>query len=1363
MNDMRLKSTFFATFLFLLLIPLFLFGQQKRPLAASIDQIKSSGLEFKKKALFESVSTAFRPESPNVELSILELQTPVLNELLAQKPQQMAFDLIYKGHTITLELVAATVESPDFEVRNAATEELLTVEQQGLHFRGIVARDSESLVAISIFPDQVMGTISNDQFGNLNLGRPKEANSATEHVLFAENDLNLPAFNCQTEDGQIMITPDLSMDLPQNRGTIVSGCVRMSLEIGYELYQYNGNSVQNTVNYIAGITNQVYALYNLEQISMVTSQIYIWVTNDPYTDCDTQLRLNSFSSLRSNFNGNLAHLITSGNCGGRAWLNSNILCDSEFYRHGVSDIYELYNNLPTFSTTVNIISHEIGHNLGSPHTHACAWPPNNNAIDACDTGASCGGVGTTHTVMSYCPAPANNNGFGTLPGNLIRNTVQNATCLTASCTVAGCGAPTNITLSGSPLANSATFTWNGGSGNTGYNLQYRINNVGATWTQISSVTSPFTLSGLTVNTKYEVQIQGICASSSSSYEQGIIFSTECSIPTALTSNNITGTSATLDWADNNASTNWEIKYGPVGFDPLATGQYAYTTSKPLTLIDLTAFTQYDWYVRSSCSGIVGGYTNFAGPGSFATFSNNDCTTALNVPVNTTANCLVDMYGTTVGATQSLSGCIGVADDDVWFKFVASATDHTISVYPDYTNNINDIVFQVFSGNCVGLTSLSCINNTGGNNSEISIISNLIIGNTYYIRVYSFDNVSRGRFSICITTPSGSNDNCVGGSLLPVNTSLTCTSIVSGNTTNATQSLPGCVGNANDDVWYKFVATSTSHIITVTPNTLANPVCEVFSGNCNSLNSLYCIDNGGVSGTETQTLTNLIVGNTYFVRVYGWGGTDRGTFYICLTTINIPVNDECSGAITLPINASSTCTNILTGTNIGATLSYSDCYDDDVRDVWYKFTATGTSHTITVAPTSIGGMYDVVFEVLANSCSNSSFVCQNATSDYNAETYNLVGLSSGSTYYVRVYSNLSGITGSFDICITSLSAPPTPVWNGTANICNSISNVALNTSTWNTIADANGIVAQINPYNQNLSLTNSEIYLNNGVIRHSLYNNNPYLDRNYSFNLAVQPTSSVGVRLYFKESDYYALLTVDPTLTFGGLRITKVSGGNTTCNGVFEVQSGQTTTVIEGVVYSYNGNYYIEFQTSSFSNFFLHSVGSALPVELVNFQAKAQNTNNLLTWQTASEQNSRDFEIEKSSDGIHFSKIATIRAVGNTQITSNYSFEDKNPYNSTYYRLKINDLDDKFEYSNIINVKRGGREILVTPNPTTGILQIENVEDAEALVEVFDAFGKLLKSEMLTGKTISIEDLPNGVYVISVKTEQQTSLTKIIKQ
>jgi hypothetical protein len=40
---------------------------------------------------------------------------------------------------------------------------------------------------------------------------------------------------------------------------------------------------------------------------------------------------------------------------------------------------------------------------------------------------------------------------------------------------------------------------------------------------------------------------------------------------------------------------------------------------------------------------------------------------------------------------------------------------------------------------------------------------------------------------------------------------------------------------------------------------------------------------------------------------------------------------------------------------------------------------------------------------------------------------------------------------------------------------------------------------------------------------------------------------------------------------------------------------------------------------------------------------------------------------------------------------------------------------------------------------------------------------LLKSEMLTGKTISIEDLPNGVYVISVKTEQQTSLTKIIKQ
>jgi hypothetical protein len=234
--------------LLLFFVPLFLFGQQKRPLAARIDELKASGALFKNKTLFETISTASRPNLPNVDISILELQKPVLEELLSQKPNQLSFDLSYKGQNMTLELVAATVESPDFEVRNAATDALITVEQQGLHYRGIVADDPMSLVAISIFPDRVMGTISNDLLGNLNLGRPDDATSETEHVLFAEKDLNLPAFICHTEGGQTPISADQVMNGAQNRGTLVSGCVRMSLEIGYNHYLNNGNSVQNLFN-----------------------------------------------------------------------------------------------------------------------------------------------------------------------------------------------------------------------------------------------------------------------------------------------------------------------------------------------------------------------------------------------------------------------------------------------------------------------------------------------------------------------------------------------------------------------------------------------------------------------------------------------------------------------------------------------------------------------------------------------------------------------------------------------------------------------------------------------------------------------------------------------------------------------------------------------------------------------------------------------------------------------------------------------------------------------------------------------------------------------------------------------------------
>ncbi|MDP4851578.1 MAG: hypothetical protein NWR22_00230, partial [Saprospiraceae bacterium] len=98
------------------------------------------------------------------------------------------------------------------------------------------------------------------------------------------------------------------------------------------------------------------------------------------------------------------------------------------------------------------MAHELGHTLGSSHTHACVWNGNNTAIDGCySTEGGCNSFGLPAaggTIMSYCHLRRVginfSLGFGVQPGNVIRNTIAQASCLT------NCDA-TDFTLDASSL------------------------------------------------------------------------------------------------------------------------------------------------------------------------------------------------------------------------------------------------------------------------------------------------------------------------------------------------------------------------------------------------------------------------------------------------------------------------------------------------------------------------------------------------------------------------------------------------------------------------------------------------------------------------------------------------------------------------------------------------------------------------------------------------------------------------------------------------------------------------------------------------------------------------------------------------
>lgn len=129
-----------------------------------------------------------------------------------------------------------------------------------------------------------------------------------------------------------------------------------------------------------------------------------------------------------------------------------------------------------------------------------------------------------------------------------------------------------------------------------------------------------------------------------------------------------------------------------------------------------------------------------------------------------------------------------------------------------------------------------------------------------------------------------NDNCSGATLLTVYGS-SCGGATNGDVSGATESLTGCVGTANDDVWYKFVATSANfHTITVVGSSGFDAVVDVRSGACNGT-SIACSDISGDGGTESVNLTGLTSGNTYYVRVYEYwsGAPETTTFTICITS------------------------------------------------------------------------------------------------------------------------------------------------------------------------------------------------------------------------------------------------------------------------------------------------------------------------------------------------------------------------------------------------------------------------------------------------------------------------------------------------
>ena len=172
--------------------------------------------------------------------------------------------------------------------------------------------------------------------------------------------------------------------------------------------------------------------------------------------------------------------------------------------------------------------------------------------------------------------------------------------------------------------------------------------------------------------------------------------------------------------------------------------------------------------------------------------------------------------------------------------------------------------------------------------------------------------------------------------------------------------------------------------------------------------------------------------------------------------------------------------------------------------------------------------------------------------------------------------------------------------------------------------------------------------------------------------------------------------------------------------------------------------------------------TVLPVELLAFTASPQYNTVKLAWQTASETHNQGFDVQRSDNGSNFQTIGTVKAVGKA---AGYNFTDANPLNgTTYYRLKINDTDGKFTYSNVLSLAANGKtKVKVYPSVTSGILSIESAESIES-VSVFNSIGQLVyTSAPITSNQYTINHLPSGVYVVRVAAGGAVVSEKVFKQ
>ncbi|MEW5676668.1 M12 family metallo-peptidase [Flavobacterium enshiense] len=504
------------------------FGQHK--IGHRIQELNAAKTEF-----FKVVPLVASSQNPNANISktvdhaqLATIDVAAVNALVSNPKETISVEIPYHNQTLKLLLFKANIFAEGF---HADTDKQKNIAYTpGVYYKGIIEGDNTSLVSFNFFNGELNAIVSSSELSNLVIGKIDVTGNTSDYIIYEDQKMKVVNdAECHTSDE---VSADFEKQLREAQSPSSVKCVATYFEIDNNLFVSNGSSTTNTLNWMTSVFNNMQTLYNNDGITLSLKSTYIWTTQDPYEGIGTSSGdyLYKFKEVRPVFDGDVGQLvgIDAGGLGGVS-MGIGGLCTANNYVY--SDVNLSYATVPTYSWTVMVVTHEFGHNVGSRHTHACAWNGNNTAIDNCapyalgssaegyscmTTPATIPSTSVKGSIMSYCHLVSGvgisfTNGFGPQPSAAILNFVNSRTCLSTDCINLCVNGVASIDVNYDVAATNATITWNDVTTENSWQiavLPFSSNT--PVWNTVT--TNSYVATGLSPNTYYKFRVKPDCGS-----------------------------------------------------------------------------------------------------------------------------------------------------------------------------------------------------------------------------------------------------------------------------------------------------------------------------------------------------------------------------------------------------------------------------------------------------------------------------------------------------------------------------------------------------------------------------------------------------------------------------------------------------------------------------------------------------------------------------------------------------------------------------------------------------------------------------------------------------------------------------------